>query len=162
MRTTQLFLMKLQQESNGVHMSSLESEVEVKREGGEFYGWNGTHSFQMEWSHSIPAGKEWSFHSCWNGIITFPLEWHGHSISAGMECHSRPSLKKYADWEDPNKEHQSQYYPHWPIFRYPKKYEVRNVTDCDFCDKAFNKHRDFTHGVFSVGCACAANITYGY
>ena len=47
MRTTQLFLMKLQQESNGVHMSSLESEVEVKREGGEFYGWNGTHSFQM-------------------------------------------------------------------------------------------------------------------
>ena len=33
---------------------------------------------------------------------------------------------------------------------------------CDFCDKAFNKHRDFTHGVFSVGCACAANITYGY
>ena len=48
MRNTQLFLMKLQQESNGVHMSSLESEVEVKREGGEFYGWNGTHSFQME------------------------------------------------------------------------------------------------------------------
>ena len=72
------------------------------------------------------------------------------------------SSDDYVDWEDPNKEHQSQYYPHWPIFRYPKKYEVRNVTDCDFCDKAFNKHRDFTHGVFSVGCACAANITYGY
>ena len=57
-----------------------------------------THSIPagMEWSHSIPAGMEWSFHSCWNGIIAFSLEWHGHSIPAGMECHSRPSLKKYA------------------------------------------------------------------
>ena len=57
-----------------------------------------THSIPdgMEWSHSIPAGMEWSIHSCWNGIIAFPLEWHGHSIPAGMECHSRPSLKKYA------------------------------------------------------------------
>ena len=68
----------------------------------------------------------------------------------------------YVEWEDPEKEHPTQYYPNWPIWRYPNKYEVRNVSDCDFCDKAFNKHKDFSHGVFSVGCACALNITYGY
>jgi hypothetical protein len=50
----------------------------------------------MECTHSIPAGMEWSFHSCWSGIITFPMEWKVHFIPAGMECHSRPSLKKYA------------------------------------------------------------------
>jgi hypothetical protein len=78
-------------------------------------------------------------------------------LNAAARCSS-----DYIDWEDKDKEHQSQWYPHWPIFRYPKKYEVRNITDCDFCEKAFNKHRDFSHGVFSVGCACATNITYGF
>ena len=68
----------------------------------------------------------------------------------------------YVEWEDPEKEHPTQYYPNWPIWRYPNKYEVRNVSDSDFCDKAFNKHKDFSHGAFSVGCACALNISYGY
>jgi hypothetical protein len=68
----------------------------------------------------------------------------------------------YVDWESPNKEHPTQYYPNWPIFRYPKKYVVRNITDCDFCTKNFNDHMDFSYGVFSVGCACKLNVTYGY
>ena len=44
----------------------------------------------------------------------------------------------------------------------PKKYEVRNVTDCDFCEKRFNKQNDFSFGVFSVECLCPYNITMGY
>ena len=68
----------------------------------------------------------------------------------------------YILWEDPDIEHSTQYHPIWPIWRYPKKYTVRNVVDCDFCDKNFNQHRDFSFGVFSAGCACPLNITYGY
>ena len=68
----------------------------------------------------------------------------------------------YIQWEDTTKEHNTMYYPNWPIWRYPKKYEVRNVTDCDFCEKDFNKHTDFSYGVFSVGCLCPLNITYGF
>ena len=68
----------------------------------------------------------------------------------------------YIDWEDPEKEHPTQFYPNWPIFRFPKKYIVRNVSDCEFCSKSFNKHTDFSFGVFSAGCACPYNITYGY
>ena len=36
------------------------------------------------------------------------------------------------------------------------------MSDCEFCEKNFNKHTDFSYGVFSVGCACPLNITYGY
>ena len=68
----------------------------------------------------------------------------------------------YVEWEDIEVEHPTQFYPNWPIWRYPKKYVVRNVMDCDFCSKQFNKHTDFCYGVFSVGCACSLNITYGY
>ena len=65
-------------------------------------------------------------------------------------------------WESPSELHPTQHYPNWPIFRYPKKYVVRNVTDCDFCTKSFNDHTDFSFGVFSVGCACKVNVTNGY
>lgn len=68
----------------------------------------------------------------------------------------------YVKWEDSEQEHSTMFYPNWPIWRYPKKYEVRNVTDCDFCEKGFNKHNDFSFGVFSVGCLCPYNITMGY
>ena len=68
----------------------------------------------------------------------------------------------YIQWDNTETEHATQYYPNWPIFRHPKKYTVRNVTDCEFCCKSFNKHTDFSFGVFSVGCACPYNITYGY
>ena len=35
---------------------------------------------------------------------------------------------------------------------------IRNLW---FCVQAFNKARDFSYGVFSVGCSCPSNITYG-
>jgi hypothetical protein len=68
----------------------------------------------------------------------------------------------YIVWEDPELEHPTQFYPNWKIWRYPMKYIVRNVSDCEFCEKSFNKHTDFSYGVFLVGCACPLNITYGY
>ena len=68
----------------------------------------------------------------------------------------------YVEWENKEQEHSTMFYPNWPIWRYPKKYEVQNVTDCDFCEKGFNKHNDFSFGVFSVGCLCPYNITMGY
>ena len=68
----------------------------------------------------------------------------------------------YIDWEDPEQEHPTQFYPNWQLYRYPKKYIVRNISDCEFCEKSFNKHTDFSYGVFSVGCLCPLNITYGY
>ena len=56
------------------------------------------------------------------------------------------------------------FYPQWPIFCHPKKYEVRTKQDADFCDKAFDSKKGFAFGVFSVGCSCPcpANITYGF
>ena len=68
----------------------------------------------------------------------------------------------YIGWEDSELEHPTQFYPNWKIWRYTKRYVVRNVSDCEFCENSFNKHTDFFHGVFSVGCACPLNITYGY
>ena len=59
------------------------------------------------------------------------------------------SPDEYIEWEDKEEEHSTMFYPNWPIWRYPKKYEVRNVTDCDYCEKGFNKHNDFSFGVFS-------------
>ena len=31
----------------------------------------------------------------------------------------------YVEWEDRTKEHPTMFYPHWPIFRWPKSYLVR-------------------------------------
>ena len=72
------------------------------------------------------------------------------------------SADDYVDWENVEKEHCTMFYPNWPIWRHPKKYEVRSVTDCDFCEKGFDKHNDFSFGVFSVGCLCPFNITMGF
>ena len=54
----------------------------------------------------------------------------------------------YVDWEDNEKEHETQFFPNWPIFRFPKKYDVKNVTDCDICEKNFNKHREISYMEF--------------
>ena len=67
----------------------------------------------------------------------------------------------YVDWPI-NEEHSIQFYPGFRIFRYPKKYRVNGRTDSDFCEKPFNQKTDFSYGVFSVGCACKYNITYGF
>ena len=68
----------------------------------------------------------------------------------------------YISWPSPEIDHPTQCYPQWPIFRYPKKYNIRMKQDSDFCDKAFDSKKGFAFGVFSVGCSCPANITYGY
>ena len=68
----------------------------------------------------------------------------------------------YISWESPGEEHPTQYYPNWDIFRHPKKYNVRSKQDSDFCDKSFEAKQGFAFGVFSVGCSCPLNVTYGY
>ena len=69
---------------------------------------------------------------------------------------------EYTPWPSIGEEHPTQFYPNWNMFRYPKKYDVSHAIDSDFCDKAFHKARDFSYGVFSVGCSCPSNITYGF
>ena len=36
------------------------------------------------------------------------------------------------------------------------------MTDADFCDKAFLDHNAFAAGIYSIGCACDKNITFGF
>ena len=54
------------------------------------------------------------------------------------------------------------FYPNWPIFRYPKKYQVGNSVEEDLCEKRFRGHKDFSCGFLSVGCFCSRNITHGF
>ena len=68
----------------------------------------------------------------------------------------------YKDWLSPDEEHPKQFYPDFPIFRYPKRYTVSGQKDADLCNKDFDEKRDFSYGVFSLGCACDLNITFGY
>ena len=68
----------------------------------------------------------------------------------------------YTNWPSPDEEHPTQFYPDFPIFRYPKRYTVRGQNDDDLCNKAFDEKRDFSYGVFSIGCCCELNITFGF
>ena len=68
----------------------------------------------------------------------------------------------YTDWLSPEAEDPTQFYPEFPIFRYPKRYTVSGQKDVDVCNKAFDEKRDFSYGVFSIGCCCDLNITYGF
>ena len=68
----------------------------------------------------------------------------------------------YKDWLSPEEEHPTQFYPDFPIFRYPKRYTVSGQKDADLCNKDFDEKRDFSYGVFSLGCGCDLNITFGY
>ena len=49
----------------------------------------------MELFNTIPAGIEWTFHSCWNALsIPFLQGWNFHSIPAGMKYfHSIPKVE---------------------------------------------------------------------
>ena len=69
---------------------------------------------------------------------------------------------EYKQWEDPSVEHPTMYYPGLPMKQYPKRYIVAGESDPDFCNKTIPHHRDFCHGIFSVGCACQYDITYGF
>ena len=70
--------------------------------------------------------------------------------------------RDYKRWPAPNKEHPLMFYPNWPIFRYPKKYNISNSIDEDLCKKRFKTHKDFSAGFLSVGCYCHKNITHGF
>ena len=52
-------------------------------------------------------------------------------------------------------------YPNNKLKEYPQKYKVNSRTDKDLCEKAFGGHKDFTPGIFYMGCACEYNITLG-
>ena len=39
---------------------------------------------------------------------------------------------------------------------------MNSRVDSDFCAKSFESKKGFAFGVFSVGCSCPANITYGW
>ena len=54
------------------------------------------------------------------------------------------------------------FYPAFPLFRYPKAYSVSGRMDADLCSKPFPEKRDFSHGMFSIGCCCKRNTTYGF
>ena len=41
-------------------------------------------------------------------------------------------------------------------------FQVNGRSDSDFCEKSFNKKKDFSYGVFSIGCACKYNVTLGF
>ena len=58
----------------------------------------------------------------------------------------------YVEWENKDEEHSTMFYPNWPIWRYPKKYEVRNVTDCDFCEKGYINMHELKGVVFDFAC----------
>ena len=75
---------------------------------------------------------------------------------------TKRSNSDYFLWPDRTVEHPTQCYPTLPLWRYPSKYKVSAQSDADLCDKAFTYHGDFSAGVYSVGCACPANITYGF
>ena len=68
----------------------------------------------------------------------------------------------YKYWGSPDEEHPTLFYPEFPIFRHPKVYCVSGQKHVDFCNKAFDEKRDFSYGVFSIGCCCDLNITYGF
>ena len=55
----------------------------------------------------------------------------------------------YVLWPDRDKEHCSQFYPVWDLWRYPKKYQMTSTgVDEDLCQKSFNSSKSFTNGVF--------------
>ena len=67
----------------------------------------------------------------------------------------------YFPWKSEN-DHPTQFCPAFPLVKHPRKYNVYNKKDCEFCAKDFTSHKDFSPGLFSYGCACSYNITYGY
>ena len=67
----------------------------------------------------------------------------------------------YTPW-DRETDHPTMFYPCIKLLRYPRNYTVSGTKDDDICAKRIQEKRDFSHGIFSVGCCCKYNITYGY
>ena len=61
------------------------------------------------------------------------------------------------------KEHNLAFYPMFPLHSWPKKYKISNNSEVeDGCTKNFPVHSDFSGGIFSIGCGCPNNVTYGF
>lgn len=75
---------------------------------------------------------------------------------------AKRSNSNYFLWPDKNLEHPTQCYPTMPLWRFPSRYEVSGLKDGDLCEKTFTYHSDFCAGVFTVGCGCSSNITFGF
>ena len=58
----------------------------------------------------------------------------------------------------------TEHYPNHKLMRYPKHYTLQTTgqTDIDLCEKTAKQKGDFNCGVFSIGCSCKNNITYGF
>ena len=54
------------------------------------------------------------------------------------------------------------FFPNHRLQYYPKKYKVNQKTDQDLCKKSFTRHKDFTSGIFTMGCGCPHNTTFGF
>ena len=69
----------------------------------------------------------------------------------------------YTEWD--GGEHETMMYPLWPIIQYPRNYHIGKKKDIqkeEVCDKkVYKKGQKWGYGVFSVGCSCSKNITYG-
>ena len=68
----------------------------------------------------------------------------------------------YEEWRVEDGEHPLQYYPVWRHYRAPAKYSISGKIDENICGKKEEDGKQFTNGVFSIGCTCPKNITYGY
>ena len=84
----------------------------------------------------------------------------------------------YTVWPDQSKEQETQFYPWFPIFCYPKKYQVQissgiivyKILKIRFLDalietsvrKYLTRKLIFSYGIFSIACHCKYNITYGF
>ena len=66
----------------------------------------------------------------------------------------------YKDWPEPAEDHPTMFYPEFPIFRFPKLYTVSGKEDENLCNKNFPDKRDFSYGVFSIGCCCDLNTEH--
>ena len=67
----------------------------------------------------------------------------------------------YIPWPAPEQEDPTQCYPAWPIFRYPKKYDVNSKQDVDFCEKSFGHKNGFAFGSLLVTAARLTSLTGG-
>ena len=76
-----------------------------------------------------------------------------------VKCDSRQDAN-YIPYDGP--EHPNTCYPNHKIKYYPKKYKVNQKVDDDLCKKAFANHSDFTAGIFTIGCGCEYNTTFGF
>ena len=79
-----------------------------------------------------------------------------------FENAAKRSDDDYIRWPTPEEDHPTQCHQAWPLFRYPKKYAVNSRMDSDYCEKSFDYKKGFAFGVFSVGCCCPKNISYGW